>query len=332
MSVDWPKFTEIVRRHQRFLLTSHIRPDADALGSELGMARLLRALGKEVVIVNGHATPPNLKFLDPAGEIRALGVDCTAETIPAYEVLIVLDTSAWAQLGPMADVVRTTRALKLVVDHHVSQDDLGAELFKDTTAEATGRLVTDAAQHLGVALTAEIAEPLFAAVATDTGWFRFSSTRGTTYRCAAQLAEAGARPDAIYKNLYEQDTLARLHLIGRVLAHAVPELGGRLVYSRVLREDFSATSALPTDTEDIINMMLSVSGTEVAVIGVEQASGATKFSFRSRAPSTGAQVDCSRVAETFGGGGHRAAAGATIAELWSSASLKVLDAVRKAMK
>src|SRR3954467_14837632 len=100
MPLSWPRFVELVRSHERFLLTSHIRPDCDALGSELGMAGVLEALDKQVIIVNGQATPPNLQFIDPNRKIKALGVDVEAKDLQEIEVLMVLDTSAWAQLGP----------------------------------------------------------------------------------------------------------------------------------------------------------------------------------------------------------------------------------------
>ncbi|HWA97345.1 MAG TPA: DHH family phosphoesterase [Pirellulales bacterium] len=332
MPINWQPFADLVRKHDRFLLTSHIRPDADALGSELGMAGVLAALGKNVVIVNAHATPPNLRFLDPRKQIKQLGVDVQPGDLGDRQVIVVLDTSAWIQLGSMADVVRSSNALKLVIDHHVSQDDLGAELFKDTTAEATGRLVSDAAEALGVALSPEIAMVLFAAVATDTGWYRFASATGNTFRCAGRLVDAGAQPSQIYKQLYEHDSLARLHLIGRTLARAEAELGGRLIHTSVTLEDFAATGAVPSDTEDVINMTLTVGGTEVALICVELVGGGVKFSFRSRPRTDGTQIDCSKVAEEFGGGGHKAAAGATLNEPCATARAKVLDAVRRAMR
>ena len=150
-------------------------------------------------------------------KLEQLGVGLPAAQIEDREVLIVLDTTAWAQLGAMADVIRTTKAIKVVLDHHVSGDDLGAELFKDADAEATGRLVIAAADQLGVRLTPEIAQPAFVALATDTGWFRFSSTTADTLRLAARLVEAGAEPDQLYKSLYETDSHARLQLIGRAL-------------------------------------------------------------------------------------------------------------------
>ena len=243
-------------------------------------------------------------------------------------MLMVLDTSAWAQLGTMAEVVRSTRAHKLIFDHHVGEDDMGAELFKETHAEATGRLVLEAAHHLGVKVTPEIARPLFAAIATDTGWFRFGSTTAVTLRSAAELIEAGALPGEIYNALYEQDSLARLQLRGRILARTVTELDGRLAYTAALSEDFEATGALPSDTEDVINMTLAIAGTQVAVIFVEQPGGGFKLSFRSRTP----RVDCSELARSFGGGGHKAAAGASITGGWPAAQAKVLDAVRNAMR
>jgi phosphoesterase RecJ-like protein len=324
--INWPRLTEIIRGHRRFLLTSHIRPDCDALGSELGMAGVLEAIGKEALIVNGQPTPRNLQFIDPTKRLKTIGVDVQAADLSNYEILIVLDTSAWAQLGPMGDVVRTTKAKKIIIDHHVSGDDLGAEPFKDVTAEATGRLVLLLAEQLGVRLTPQIALPSFAAIATDTGWFRFASTKPETLRAGAVLMEAGVKPFELYSLLYEQDTLARVNLIGRTLARAQTELNGRIVHTYIRQEDFRATGAAASDTEDIINMTLAIGGTQAAVILVELAAGGVKVSFRSRG-----QLDCSRLAEQFGGGGHKAAAGATLNEPFEIAQAKVLDAVRAAM-
>ena len=325
-TIDWPAFTELIAQHQRYLLTSHIRPDCDALGSELGMAGVLEALGKEVRIVNGQATPPNLVFIDPQQKIETIGQDVTPEELVDIEVLMILDTSAWAQLGPMGDVIRSTNARKVLVDHHVGEDDLGATPFKNTTAEATGRLVVEAAEHLGVALTKEIATPLFAAIATDTGWYRFGSTTSGTYRTAAKLVDAGAVPSDIFGALYERDSLARVKLRGRITERFVTELDGRLAHTSARLADFEQTGALPSDTEDVINIGLGVLGTEVAVILVELSSGGFKISFRSRC-----ELNCNEVAKQFGGGGHKAAAGAFIDEPFDVAQQQVLDAVRAAM-
>lgn len=326
-TVDWPKFVATIGRHQRFVLTTHIRPDCDALGSALGMGAILERLGKHVRIVGAFEVPPHLRFLDPQSKIQTLGKDVSAEQLDDADLLMVLDTSAWAQLGGMADVVRSTKAQKAVVDHHVSSDDLGAELFKNTSAEATGRLVFEAAGQLGVEVTPEMAVPIFVALATDTGWFRFASTTADTYRLAAQIVEAGAVPHQLFKDLYENDTAGRLRLMGRAMARTETELDGRLIHTFLTLEDFREAGAIPSDSEDVINTLLTVGGTQVAVILVEQAKGGFKISFRSRC-----EVDCSRVAEQFGGGGHRAAAGAFVGEPLDAARAKVLDAVRAAMR
>jgi len=324
--IDWTRFAAIVASHRRFVLTSHIRPDCDALGSELAMAAALTALGKEVLVVNASGISPTQRFLDPRRQLRQLGVDASAEEIEGYEVLIVLDTTAWAQLGAMGDVIRTTKLRKVVLDHHVSADDLGAEVFRDTQAEATGRLVIEAADQLGVPLAPEIAVPAFVALATDTGWFRFSSTGSRTLRLAARLVEAGAVPDLIYRDLYEHDTLARLKLMGLAMARAQSECDGRLIYTWIEGRDFQSVGALPSDSEDLINLMLAVAGSEAALILVEQATGGFKVSFRSRCG-----LDCAQVAQQFGGGGHKKAAGAFLAEGLEAVRARTLDAMRAAL-
>jgi phosphoesterase RecJ-like protein len=324
--INWPSFVELVLRHQRFVLTTHIRPDCDALGSVMAMTYILESLGKDVITCNAFSVPRNLQFIDPKKKILQLGVDIQPEQLADREVLMVLDTSAWAQLGGMAEIIRAFPGVKMVLDHHVSGDDLGAVEFKDKHAEATGRLVIDAADQLEVVVTPEIARAAFAAVATDTGWFRFSSTTSETMRLIARLIDAGAKPDHLYNNLYENDSLGRLKLIGRTIARAETELGGRLIHTYIDLEDFRTTGAAPSDSEDIINMTLGVNGTQAAVIFVEQQSGGFKVSLRSRC-----EMDCAALAEKFGGGGHKKAAGLFIDEPLQTAQQKVLDVVRAAL-
>jgi phosphoesterase RecJ-like protein len=325
--IDWRRFVDLVGSRRRFLLTTHIRPDCDAIGSTMGMAAVLDRLGKDVRIVADFDIPRHQQFLDTQKRFRRIGVGVSPAELEEVEMLIVLDTSAWAQLGDMGEVLRTTKAVKTVLDHHVSGDDLGAEMFKDTTAEATGRIVVEAAAQLGVALIPEIARPLFAALATDTGWFRFASTSADTYRLAATLADAGAAPHALYRDLYENDSLARLRLLGCAMGRTEMELDGRLIHTYLEQADFRQSGAAPADSEDIVNMMFTVSGTEVALILVEQPLGGFKISFRSRNT-----LDCAKLAESFGGGGHRAAAGAFIPGGLGDAQPRVLDAVRKVMR
>jgi bifunctional oligoribonuclease and PAP phosphatase NrnA len=326
MSIDWKVFKAVVEKHTNILLTSHIRPDCDALGSELGMAGVLTALGKKVRIVNGQSTPPNLKFIDPHNQIMAINEDVKLDELGDVDLVMILDTSAWAQLGPMKEFLNTTSAKKIILDHHVGEDDLGAELFKNTIAEATGRLVVEAAEVLDVKLTPEIATPLFAAISTDTGWFRYPSTTSLTYRVAAGLVDAGASPAGIFQDLYERETIGRMRLKGLVLSRLECELDGRFVHTYVVEQDFTDSGALHSETEDLVNMSLEIAGTLFAVILIEQPNGGFKISFRSRCP-----VACNEVAAEFGGGGHKAAAGAFVKGILADVQPKVLDHVRKTL-
>jgi phosphoesterase RecJ-like protein len=326
MRLDWASLLEILRGCRRVALTSHVRPDCDALGSELGMAGILRALGKDVRIVNAQATPPGLRWIDPDGLLESLAERVKPADLADRDLLIVLDTSAWAQLGAMGDVLKAHRDRVLVIDHHVSEDDLGDRWFKDTSAEATARIVYEIGVRLKVPFTERIATPLYAGLSTDTGGFRFPSTSGETFRIAARLVDAGAQPPAIYRELFEQDTIARLHLVGRTLAGARTSHGGRVITSTVRQSDIRESAATPHDTEDLVNMTLTVKGTEVAAILIEQPDGRIKVSFRSRSP-----VDCSALAGRFGGGGHKAAAGAILDGPFDAAYDRVTAAVDEAV-
>lgn len=328
MTIDWGRFAERIRARRNFVLISHVRPDCDALGSELGFAMILEALGKEVRIVNGQPTPPHLAFLDPRHRIQAINVDVAPRELKSADCFMVLDTSAWVQLGDMAPQFRETEAERLILDHHQAGDTFEAEIFRDVTAEATGRLVVDAAKALGVPLTKEMAVPLFAAIATDTGWFRFSSVTSRTYEAAAELVAAGAVPQDLYRILYEQESLARLHLMGRVTSRAKFEKEGRVGHLSISAEDFAQTGSTPADTDDFVNLLLKVKGAQVAMMFVELTPNEViKASFRSRS----SLFDCSKLAAGLGGGGHKAAAGATLYGTLESARAKVLAAVFAAL-
>jgi len=326
-ALAWNELQAILDRHQRFVLTSHVRPDCDALGSELGMAELLEFLGKQVRIVNSDAVPPRLAFIDPQQRLETLSTDPT--TFPWHEVdaFIVLDTGAWGQLGRMADVLRDTAAEVIVIDHHASEGEISSLVFRDELAEATGRLVYEFAQFLRVPISRTMAATLFTAIATDTGWFRFSSTHSSTYGVASRLMEAGACPPAIFRQLYERDSLSRAHLRGLVLSRMALEVEGRLAHTYVLESDFAQTGALRSETEDFVNMALAIDGTDVALLLTEHPAGSVKVSLRSRTET----VDCSQITALFGGGGHKAAAGATLSGDVYSVRQRLLAALEQAL-
>jgi len=305
--MDWTILKKVIDENDSFLITSHVRPDADALGSELGLRAILLALGKKVSIINASAPPANLSFMNPPGVILKLNDTVTKANVPKTDVVVIVDTSAWQQLGNMADVIQASPAKRVVIDHHVSSDEMGAIELKDVTAAATGELICEAAAAFGIEFDEDTANWLYAAIATDTGWFRFPSTTSRTMRISAALIDRGASPHYVFNLVHEQSSLSRVRLGGRVLGRTQSEADGRLVWVQVDARDMSETGAVPSDTEGLVNQCLTVAGSEAAFIAVELQTSQIKFSLRCRYPH-----DVASLAEQFSGGGHKLASGATL--------------------
>jgi phosphoesterase RecJ-like protein len=305
--MDWTVLKNVIDQNQSFLITSHVRPDADALGSELGMRAILQAMGKTVTIVNASAPPGNLQFMNPPGVILKLNDSITKANIPKTDVIIIVDTSAWQQLGTMADVIMNSSATRVVIDHHVSSDQMNAIELKDVHSAATGELICEAAEAFGVEFDVDVANWLYAAIATDTGWFRFPSTTARTMRIGASLIERGASPHYVFNLVHEQSSLSRVRLGGRVMGRTQSEADGRLVWVHADAKDLAETGAVPADTEGLVNQCLTVAGSEAAFIAVELQTSQIKFSLRARCPH-----DVAALAEQFSGGGHKLASGATL--------------------
>ena len=323
MSLDWSPLVDIVRRNERFLLTTHVRPDPDGLGSVLGFADVLEGMGKKVRPVISGVWPPRYDFMDP--ERRIGRVNLPADEYRDAEVAVVLDTGTWNQLGDFGTLLKSLNCTKVVIDHHISQDDLGGIRFADTSAEATGRLVCELADALGQPLTPIAANHLFAAVATDTGWFRHANTTPATFALAEKLARAGAKPTQLYELVYEQSTAPRIKLLGLALGRITVTHGGRTAYCEVRRDDYPATGSIPSDTEELVNYPRSITGTKAALVFMEQPAGGVKVSFRSRDP-----MNVAEIAAKFGGGGHRLAAGAILAGSLEEVKTRVLAAIEAA--
>ncbi|MFM7834816.1 MAG: DHH family phosphoesterase, partial [Planctomycetaceae bacterium] len=223
---DWNALSNLIQQYSSFIITSHVRPDADALGSELGLRAILLALGKTVTIINASAPPANLEFMTPPGVIMKLNSDIPRGSIPAADAFVVVDTCAWQQLGAMSEIIRNSTAPRIVIDHHVSSDQLDAHEFKDVTAAATGELIFELAASLGITFDSTTANWLYAAIATDTGWFRFPSTSPRTMKIASALMEMGAQPHMVYGLVHEQLSMSRLRLGGRALSRTVADADG----------------------------------------------------------------------------------------------------------
>jgi phosphoesterase RecJ-like protein len=241
--------------------------------------------------------------------------------------VIVVDTGTWNQIGEFGDFLKSSPIPRLVIDHHRTQDDLGGPRLVDTTAEAAGRLVYEACRSIDAPLTAAMADALFLAIATDTGWFRHSNTTPETFKLAEELTRAGANPNALYDLLYEQNQLGKMRLAGKALDRLEVVANGQVAYTEIYLNDYAETGAAPPDTEDLINFPRGIEGVEVALMFIEQKQAAVKVSFRSRS-----RVDIDKIAERFGGGGHRLAAGATVPGTVPAVRSQVLAAIEESLR
>jgi len=326
--LDWAEFRRLVDAADRIMLTTHVRPDGDALGSELAMRRLLLAKGKEVAIFNPSSTPPRYRFLDPTGNVVGFLSEATPAPPWSPDLFIVLDTGTWSQLPGLRPSFESSNAPKVVVDHHQTQDDLGALRIVDVTQAACGMLVDQAFDEFDVEIDEEAATALFIAVATDTGWMHHPNAGPEVFQSLGKFVARGAKPNHIYRSLYEANSLARLRLLGRVLDKIKLRNDGTLATVTVTQADIAAVNAHPMDTEDFIVYLMSLSGVETAALFIEQKDRrTTKVSFRSRG-----DVDCSKLAERFGGGGHKPAAGATVNMPLEEAEPAVVQEMQRAME
>lgn len=312
---------DLVRRGSRFLVTCHLRPDADALGSALGWAVILRRLGKHAVVYTADIPPRMLSFLP--------GVDAVVHDLPnggAYDATFVMDAAA-APLVPK--LPREISGPIVMLDHHAAHDDYGDIVLRETDACATGVVVLRLMRELGIAeVPREAAPPLYAALVADTGGFRYPGTTPETMRLAAELMEAGAEPWTTAYNLFEGWSHARMKLLGSILEGMELELGGRVAVLTVTRAMLEEAGADDEMVEGMVNYGRMLRGVEISLLlwEIELTPGAglvTKVSLRS---SGGADV--SKIAKALDGGGHKSAAGANMPESVPVARARVLELAR----
>jgi bifunctional oligoribonuclease and PAP phosphatase NrnA len=326
MPLNWTPLVELFRKSEQPLLMTHIRPDADGLGSQLAVADALRAMGKKPRVVVASKLPPRYDFLDPEKNIIELFNPNATEQFKDCDAIVILDTGTWGQLGDFCAYLKEFKGPKAVVDHHQTQDDLGGIALVDTSAEATGRLAYEIINALNMPISSYAANMMFMAIALDTGWFRHSNTTAKTFELCTELVKAGANPTPLYEKLFEAAPIARLKLAGKALERLQTRSKGLVAWTEIFLKDYSDTQSVPGDTEDLINYPRSVDGVEVAMIFIEQFDGGTKVSFRARS-----KVNVAELAATFGGGGHKLASGARLAKPLPEARDIVIAAVEKAL-
>ena len=296
-----PELREIadaIGARRRFVLSSHSRPDGDSIGSQLAMAYALRALGKDVRVVNSDAAPAPLIAFHGVPEIEI------AERVDGdFDAAIVLECGDLARTG----VTGLDRFFVINIDHHPGNSRYGRINWFDPTAAACGEMVFDLIRALGVALSVDIATHIYLAILTDTGSFHYSSISPHTFDICRQTLEAGVDPVLVARNVYDANNLGRLKLFGSVLSAMQLDTAGRIAIVYLDHEMAREAGGTYEDTEGLINLPLTVKEIQ-AVVFFKQVEGEQyRVSMRSKG-----DTDISAVAKEFGGGGHKNAAGCTV--------------------
>lgn len=293
----------------RIVLTTHVQPDGDGIGSEVALAHYLRGLGKTVTILNPHPTPTRFRFLEPDPEIVPFEPRAAEAILFDADLVIVLDISVQDRLGKLRPFVAQCGGEILVIDHHVGPSDFNGRDCRDVTAAATGEIVFRLLKEWQAAMTPQIAAALYTAILYDTGGFRFSNTTASTHEIAAELIRTGIDAPAINRRVFESVSVGKTKLLARVYANFRVSPGGRVASSVVSLETMDEVGAEPEDVEGIVESLREIDGVDVALLFKEVNEATTKVSFRSAG-----DTDVRQFAERFGGGGHRNASGALIFE------------------
>lgn len=302
---------------RRFVLSSHSRPDGDAVGSALAAAFALRRLGKEATVVMDGAPPPSLQPFPGVGDIRvASSVDET------YDAAIIMECSSLDRTG----VRGLDRSPVLNIDHHPGNALYGTVNWIDESAAACGELVATLVDALGVPLDREIATHLYLTILTDTGSFHFSHLSARTFDLARRMVEAGADPVWIAREHYDSNTLGRVRLFGSVLSGMELNGDGRVAVLSVTRRMAEEAGGTYDDTEGLINFPLSVKEIQAVAFLKEQAPGEWRISLRSKGA-----VDVGTIAQTLGGGGHKNASGCGVLGDLATLRADFLDRLEQAV-
>ncbi len=291
------------------VISTHIRPDGDAIGSQLALAHFLEGQGVTVYCLNEDPPPPNMEWLPGIEKVKVFdGSLEQRRLIDDADVVAVVDTNKLERIGSLQTAVEASRAKRVLIDHHLDPEDSFDATFTRDTASSAGELVYELiAQHDADCINEAIATNLYAAITTDTGSFRYNSVTPHVHEVVADLLRRGElSPEPIHSAIYDTRTLPGLRLLARSLESLKVRFRGRLSYMIISRSMLADAEASTDDAEGFVNYPLSMRGVLVALLFTETAEGA-KISFRSKG-----QVAVNKLARAFDGGGHRNASGAFV--------------------
>jgi phosphoesterase RecJ-like protein len=327
-----PRIRKLIEQSRTILITTHVNPDGDGIGSELALYRQLSESGKQVRVVNNDPIPERYRFLDPDGRSEVFDPARDLPFIKDCDLVFVLDNSSVERMGPMADAMQDSPAKRICIDHHLIRAEPGspeADGFWDVLwnleeASATGELIFDLIAALGGPMTLDKAEPLYVSLVTDTGNFRFSKTGPRSHEVAAKLLECGVNPVRVYQEVFERNSTAFMRLLGYTLSQFQQECDGRFVWVTVNRDTIQNYEAQGEDTSEMVNFFFQIHRVQMAIMFKELPGGKTKVSLRSKG-----ELDVNQLAVRFGGGGHRNASGIVLDEPLASGTERILREARK---
>ncbi|MBU2492534.1 MAG: DHH family phosphoesterase [Bacteroidetes bacterium] len=302
--IDFSHIKEILNNNNSFLITTHVNPDADAIGSELAFYHLLKRLGKEPYIVNNNSTPYNLEFLDKTSLIQMYNKEVHDNIINSVDVIVFLDLNHLSRVVRMEETVRNSGKIFLCIDHHQNPENISEFMFVDESFSSTGEIIFDLIKETKLTdIDYEIALPIYAAIMTDTGSFRFERTTADLHRKTAELLEAGVTPKDVFNEVYDNGNLGKLKLLGEALVSLNTNSTGEIGYIIITQDILKKTGADETDVDGFVNYCLSTKNSKIGILFFELNNG-IKISFRSKS-----DIPVNKLAAEFGGGGHFHAAG-----------------------
>ncbi len=318
---QFSRAAELLLSWQRPLLITHERPDGDGLGCVIALREILLLMGKAPVAMLFEPCQGRYSVMEGIGGLAVME-SADEATLGDVDGVVIVDTSSYEQLRPVADWLCNCDLPKIVVDHHVSGEAIGDIHLTDSGAGSAALVVYRWLRSCGWQSCDIANKALFVGMATDTGWFRYSNTCPEAMRAAADLMELGVDVDETFSRFYLQDDVSRLRFLGLATAGLEFFHKDALAVMSVSREAMERQQLAVVDTEGIVNTPMTVGVVEVAVLLLEQADGLVKCSLRSKG-----KVDVARLAESFGGGGHSRAAGVRIPGLLADVKSEMVSRV-----
>ncbi|HPG41174.1 MAG TPA: bifunctional oligoribonuclease/PAP phosphatase NrnA [bacterium] len=304
--INWEPVNTFIADKQRFLLSTHLNPDGDGLGSQVALAACLRQMGKTVILKNPNPTPFIFEFLDPAREITCFDSNKDETLLSSVDAVIVVDISDWERLGEMGRILRRLQTPLICIDHHIPTDIMGDVQIIDSSASSTGELIYDYLVYCDAQFNQTMIDALYTCILTDTGSFRFSNTTSKTHTIAADLLKRGAKNLQIFSQVYENYTKNRYYLMGNLLVNMQFACNDKLVWYVVSKELRTKTGVELWEIEGMSELTRNIRNIEISIMFTEMDSG-TKVSFRSRG-----NIPINGLANKFNGGGHKFASGAMV--------------------